>query len=148
MEIQSLKLFVTDADVAFLAARAMRGQEGIEELQVRLTPDGVLLQGAYPTSFFRVNFETVWQIVAAGPEVHVRLTSVKVAGLPAGMLRGALMKMIRDAVESEAGVRVEEEVVIIHIAEAAKAQGVEMQVFFTSVRMSIGSAVLEAGPIV
>ena len=84
MEIQSLKLFVTDADVAAIAAKALRAHESIEELQVRLTPEGVLLQGEYPTSFFKVSFETLWQLTAAGPEVLVRLGSVKVAGLPAG----------------------------------------------------------------
>jgi hypothetical protein len=145
MEIQSLKLFVTDADVAAFTAKSLATHDSIEDLQVRLTPDGVLLQGVYPTSFFKVSFETVWQLTPAGPEVHVRLATVKVAGLPAGLLRGALMKMVRDAVANQAGMRVQDETIILHVGEIAKAQGMELLVHFTAVRMSIGSAVLEAG---
>jgi hypothetical protein len=145
MEIHSLKLFVTDADAAALAARALRDHDSIEDLTVRLTPDGVLLQGEYPTSFFKVSFETVWQVSASGPEVQVRLAAVKVAGLPAGLLRGALMNMIRDAVAGEPGVTVADETIVIHVSEAARAQGVDFRVHFTAVRMSIGTAVLEAG---
>jgi hypothetical protein len=146
MEIHSLKLFVTEADVSVVAERLLRERDSIEGLKVRLTPEGVLLQGEYPTSFFKVPFETVWQLSARGPEVQVRLASVKVAGLPAGMLRGALMKMVRDAVETEAGVRVQEETIVIHVPEAVRGQGGELLVHFTGVRMSIGSVVLEAGP--
>jgi hypothetical protein len=144
MEIQSLKLLVTDADVAAMAAKALRDHDGVEDLKVRLTPEGVLLQGEYPTSFFKVSFETTWQVTAAGPEVHVRLGAVKVAGLPAGILRGALMKMIRDAVATVDGVRVQEETIYIHVPAALKSQGMDLLVHFTAVRMSIGAVVLEA----
>jgi hypothetical protein len=147
MEIQSLKLFVTDADAAAYAAKALRDHDTIEGLAVRLTPEGVLVQGEYPTSFFKVPFETLWEVTASGPQVQVRLASVKVAGFPAGMLRGALMKMVRDAVADEVGVRVEDEAVHVHVGQALAGQGVDLQVCFTAVRMSIGSAVLEAGPI-
>jgi hypothetical protein len=145
MEIQSFKLFVTDADVANLTAKLLNNHDSIEDLRVRLTPDGVLLQGEYPTSFFKVPFETVWHLSASGPCVQVRLESVKVAGLPAGILRGALMKMVRDAVAGQAGVTVQNETVVIHVPEAARAQGVELGVQFTAVRMSVGCVVIEAG---
>jgi hypothetical protein len=145
MEIQSLKLFVTDADVVAISEKLLNDHDSIEGLKVRLTPEGVLLQGEYPTSFFKVPFETVWQLTASGPEVQVRLTSVKVAGLPAGLLRGALMKMVRDAVENEPGLRVQDEAILIQVPEAARGQGIDLRVSFTAVRMSIGSMVLEAG---
>ncbi len=145
MEIQSFKLFVTDADVAAVAAKLLSKHDSIEDLKVRLTPEGVLVEGQYPTSFFKVPFETVWQIDAAGPTVQVRLASVKVAGLPAGILRGALMKMARDAVAGEAGITVDDETIRVHVPEAARKQGVELAVNFTGVRMSVGCVVIEAG---
>ena len=146
MEIQALKLFITDTDVAGLAARHLAGSsESIEDLQVRLTPEGVVLSGKYPTAFFKVAFETVWRISAAGPEVRVKLDAVRVAGLPANLLRGALMKTVRDKVEEEVGVHVEDETVVINLTDAARAQGIELRVNFTAVRLSIGTAVIEAG---
>jgi hypothetical protein len=147
MEIQSFKLFITDADLASLTARLLREHDSIEGLQVRLTPEGVLVQGEYPTSFFKVPFETIWQLGASGPAVEVRLASVKVAGLPAGIFRGALMKMVRDAVAGEQGITVQDETIVIHVPEVARKHGVDVAVQFTVVRMSIGSAVIEAGPV-
>jgi hypothetical protein len=147
MEIQALKLLITDADLAALATRALAGSETIEELQARLTPEGVVLSGKYPTSFFKVSFETVWRVSATGPEIHVKLETIRVAGLPAKLLRGALMKTVRDKVEGEAGVRVEDDTVIIHVSDAARAHGAEVTVNFTAVRMSIGAAVVEAGQV-
>jgi hypothetical protein len=146
MEIHSFKIFITDADLASLTARLLREQDNIERLQVRMTPEGVLVQGEYPTSFLKVPFETIWQLGASGPVVQVRLASVKVAGLPAGIFRGALMKMVRDAVAGETGITVQEETIAIHVPEVARKQGVDVAVQFKSVRLSIGSAVIEAGP--
>jgi hypothetical protein len=144
MEIQALKLFITDADLAALVARYLAEAETIEELQVRLTPEGVVLSGKYPAAFFKVPFETVWQVIAAGPDVHVKLDAVRVAGLPANLLRGALMKTVRDKLEGQPGMRVDEDSVIIHVTDAARAHGVDVRVHFTTVRMSIGAAVVEA----
>ena len=144
MDIQSLKLFLTDADLVAIAARALREAENVEGLDVHLTPEGVRVSGQYPTSFLKVPFETLWQVSAAGAEVHVRLSSVSVAGLPGGMLSGALMKMARDALEGAPGVRVQEDTIVVHVTEAARGRGLELLVRFTSVRLSIGTAVIEA----
>src|SRR5947209_6363589 len=118
MEIQALKVFFTDADVAVLAARHLAGSDAVEDLEVRLTPEGVVLTGKYPATFFTVSFETVWRVSAAGPEIRIMLDTIRVAGLPAKLLRGALMKTVRDRVEGEAGVRVDGETVVINVTEA------------------------------
>jgi hypothetical protein len=144
MEIQSLRLLVTDADVAVLAAQLVQQGGELEELQVRLTPEGVVVSGKYPTSFMRVPFETTWQVTAQGPEVRVTLAAVRVAGLPGNMLRGVLMKMVRDSLASRPGVRVEEDHLAIDVGEAVRPHGMEVRVHFVAVRMSVGSALIEA----
>lgn len=145
MEIQSLRLLVTDADLAAQVARALPPGEAIEDLEARFTPEGVVVSGKYPTPFFKVSFETVWVPEPAGAEVRVRLGEVKVAGLPGNLLRGALMKMVRDNVEGRPGVRMEEEAVVVHFAELARAQGVNLAVRFREIRLSIGAAEVVVG---
>jgi hypothetical protein len=146
MEIQSLKVSLTDADIAGLAAEHMPKNDSIEGLQVRLTPEGVLLQGRYATGFgFKVPFETVWQLTAAGPRIDVKLDTIKVAGLPGGMLRTVLMRMVHDNVENQAGISVAEDTIQIDIPAIAKSHGAEVRVNFTAVRMSAGTAVVEVG---
>ena len=145
MEIQSLKVFLTDADVAGLAAEHLPENDSIEGLQVRLTPEGVLVQGQYATGFgFKVPFETVWQLNAAGPRIDVKLDTIKVAGLPGGMLRTVLMRMVRDNVENQVGVSVADDTIHIDVPVVAQSRGVEVRVNFTAVRMSVGAAVVEA----
>lgn len=146
MEIQALKLFLTDADLAMILNELVSRQENIENLHATFTPEGVRVQGEYPTGFgFKVPFETLWQVMGAGSILHVHLTEIKVAGVPAGLLRGALLRMIRDAVESQPGIGLQDETILVDVPTVARANGLEVQITFTAVRLSIGTAVIEAG---
>jgi hypothetical protein len=145
MDIHALKLLVTEAEVNDLVKQNIPDAGSIDKLQVRLTPEGVIVQGEYPTMMMRLAFEATWQLSVAGPEVVAKLSGVRVAGLPAGLLKGALMKMIRDAIQGQAGMRVQDDTVRVQVEEAARSQGVPVRVRFTEVRCSIGALVLEAG---
>ena len=146
MEIVNLKLFVAEAELNDLARRHLPPSDTVEDLRIGLTPEGIVVSGEYPAMMFKVPFETLWRPSVAGPEVQVRLESVKVAGLPAGLLKGALLRVIADAVEKEPGVKVQEEAVRVHLEEAARAQGVSLRINLTEVRCGVGGLVLEAGP--
>jgi hypothetical protein len=146
MEIQALRLFVTEADLAAILQEHLPDQEGVENLQVSLLSQGVRLQGEYATGFgFKVPFETLWALSGAGPCVEAKLDAVNVAGLPAGMLRGALLRMLRDGVEGQVGVRVEDETVRIDLPALACASGIDLRVNLTAVRLGAGELVVEAG---
>jgi hypothetical protein len=145
MEIQTLKLFLTEEEVNGLARRFAPDTGSIENLRIRLTPEGVVVQGEYPTMVMRVRFETLWEPQGAGPEVVARLATVRVSGLPAKLLRGALLKMIRDAVGEQIGVRVGDDGVRVHLEEIARAHGLPLRINVTAVRCSIATMVIEAG---
>jgi hypothetical protein len=144
MEILGLKLFVTEEEANDLAKKHLPNAGAIENLRIRLTPEGVVVSGEYPALRLKVGFETLWELSVAGPEVRARLAAVKVAGFPAGILKGALLKMAREAVAQEAGLRVDDESVSLDVEEAARAQGVPVRVRFSAVRCSIAGLVLEA----
>ena len=145
MHIQSLRLRVTDADLQTILARHPPEGGSVENLRVRLTPDGVSVQGDYPALMMKVSFETVWELAAAGPAVAVRLAHVKVAGLPAGVLRGVLLRLVRDATADQPGVRVEGETVHVNLEQALKARGVPLRVHLVRVRTGDGWLTVEAG---
>lgn len=146
MEIQSLRLLVTDADLAGLVQRGLADQPGLEGVRASILPEGVKLAGEYPTGFgFKVPFETVWALTGEGPCVRARLDSVKVAGMPAGMLRGALMRAVRDNAEGHPGVSIDGESVLVDVPAAAAKSGVELCVTFTAVRPAEGSLIVEVG---
>ncbi len=145
MEIQALKLFITEAEVNELVKKHVPEAGAVEALRVRLTPEGVVVQGEYPTFMMKMAFETLWELSVAGAEIVVRLTNARIAGMPANMLKGALMKMIRDAAGQEPGVRVLDDAVRVNVAEAVLAKGTALRIRFTAVRCSLAALVLESG---
>jgi hypothetical protein len=145
MELQALKLFVSEDTVNGLIKKYVPDTGSIENLRIRLTPEGVVIAGDYPTFLMKMAFETLWELTAAGPELLARLTSVRVAGLPAGLLKGALLKLLRDAVTGQPGIQILDEAVRIHAEQVAGAHGVPLRVRFTGLRCSIAGLVLEAG---
>src|SRR5262249_10577731 len=101
MPIQSFRLRVTDVDVHGMLA-VLRPHGGrFEALRVRFTAEGVVVEGVC-RALMKWAFETVWAVTGAGTALAVRLAHVKVAGLLAGLLssgvlRGALLWIIRHA---------------------------------------------------
>ena len=55
----------------------------------------------------KVPFETLWEMAVVNGLLLARLSAIKVSGVPAGMFRGVLMDVIREAVEREAGVHLD-----------------------------------------
>jgi hypothetical protein len=146
MEILALKLFVTEGEVNGLIQKFLPEPGAVDNLRVRLTPEGIVVQGDYPTLLVKMAFETLWEVAVDGGEVRARLASVKVAGLPAGMLRGVLLKVLRDVTDGEAGLEIRDETVHVDVDRVLRARGLPVRVHLTAVRCSIGTLVLEAGP--
>src|SRR5262245_11420617 len=117
MEIHTLKLSITEEELNSLVAELPSGKSAVENLRVRLTPEGIIILGDYPTMFLKMAFETLWAVQGIGSVVEARLASVKVSGLPAGMLRGVLLKTIRDLTANEPGVRVEDEAICVDLSK-------------------------------
>jgi hypothetical protein len=144
MHIQSLRLRVTEADLKTILARYPPESGSVENLRVRLTPAGVSVEGDYPALMMKVSFETLWEITAVGPALAVRLAQVKVAGLPAGVLRGVLLRLVRDATANEPGVRVEGETIHINLEQALQSRGVPLRINFVAVHGGDGWLTVEA----
>src|SRR5262249_40409682 len=135
-----------ESDLNQLIEQYLPDEGPIEDLLLRLLPEGVLVQGSYPTPLGKMSFETLWSLTAAGSALRARLDAVKVAGLPAGLLRGVLLKTIRDVAASQPGVRVEAEALEVDIEQAARARGVPLRINLTALRCSVGSVLVEASP--
>ncbi len=146
MEIHSLQLSITEQELNELLAELPSGKSAVENLHVRLTPEGIAVLGDYPTMLMKMAFETWWQVKGIGSIVEARLAAVKVSGLPAGMLRGVLLKTLRDLLAKEPGVRVAEETIHVDLTEHAAARKVRLRINLTSVRCAAGTLMIEAGP--
>ena len=144
MEIQSLKLIVTEADANLLLAEFAPKDLDVGNLRIRLTPEGVRVTGDTAALLFKVSFETLWDVSVLDEEVSLKLASLKVAGLPAGKLRGVLFKVLRDVVSGKPGIAVEDERVRIDVNEIFHSREVPLSVRLTAIRCEAGLVVIEA----
>ena len=143
MEIQSLKLVVTDADAIRLLTQFAPKDLEARNLSVRFTPDGVRITGDTPALLFTVSFETLWEVTLVDGAVVARLSSLKVAGMPAGKLRGVLLKMLRDAVAGRPGIVFEGETVTVNVNEVLRSHRVPLEVTLSAVRCAEGRLSIE-----
>jgi hypothetical protein len=145
MEIQSLRVLIRDDEINQYLPQVVPPDAPVEKLRVHLTPAGVVVQGEYPALFMKMSFETLWETTVSAGQVQARLANVKVAGLPAGLLRGVLLKVIRDVTAQVPGVTVKDESVFLDVGQALLAKQVPLTVYLTAVRLGEGHIVIEAG---
>ncbi len=145
MEILSLKLALSEADLNGLVARHLGGEQPVRDLKVRLAPEGVGITGAYRVAFFNVRFETLWALAVQGREVAARLVDLRVAGAPAGLVRETLMDMIGAQLAREEGVRAEGETVFVDPDALLGRLGLTGHTNLTAVRCEAGCVVIEGG---
>jgi hypothetical protein len=146
MEIQSLRVLIRDEEINQYLPQVVPPDAAVEKLRVRLTPAGVVVQGEYPALFMKMAFETLWETTVSAGQVQARLANVKVAGLPAGLLRGVLLKVIRDVTAQVPGVTVKDDSVFLDVGQALLSKQVPLTVYLTAVRLGEGHVVIEAGP--
>jgi hypothetical protein len=146
MEIQSLRLSITEGEINALLAEFAPGDPPVENLLVRLTPEGIVVQGDYPTMLMKVAFQTLWQVRGYGSVVETRLNNVQVSGLPAGILRGVLLKTIGDTIAQQPGVLIEGESILIDLSRQPALQKLRLKINLTGVHCVADELVIEAGP--
>jgi hypothetical protein len=145
MEIQTLRLSIREEEINALVTELAPADPLIENLRVRLTPDGVVVLGEYPAMLMKMAFETLWEVRGNGSVVEARLACVKVSGLPARMLRGVLLKTIRDTIGHQPGVQVEEESIQFDLSQHPALQKLRLKMNLTGVYCAPEELVIEAG---
>ena len=145
MHIHALKLSVTEQELNDLVTDLSSGKNPVHNLRVRLTSEGIVVLGEYPTMLMKMAFETLWEVKGIGSIVEARLASVKVSGLPASMLRAVLLKTLRDLLALEPGVRVVEESIHVDLSKHTAIQKLRLNIHLTEVRCDTGNLVIEAG---
>lgn len=145
MHIQALKLSVTEQELNELVAALPSEKKGVENLRVRLTSEGIVILGDYPTMLMKMAFETLWEVKGIGSILEARLASVKVAGLPAGMLRAVLLKTLHDLLAREPGMRVVDESIYVDLSKHTAIQKLHLNIHLTAVQCSNGNLLIEAG---
>jgi len=145
MEILSLKLILTEDDLNNLVAEHLSEDEQVRDIKVSVVPEGVRVSGAYPVTFFNVRFDTLWTLSIQGREVAANLAELRVAGAPAGLVRGMLLDMVRAEIEREEGARVEGESILADPDVLLRRLGLTARTNLTAIRCETEKIIIEGG---
>jgi hypothetical protein len=141
MEIQVLALLVTEKDLNDFVARHMRDQP-VENLRFRIAPEGLHVTGEYPL-FFKVHFETLWELGLRGGDVTLRLVTVKAMGLPGTAFKSTLLKMMTDGAKKD-WLRLEDDTVVVQVDRALVSEGVALRTNLKAIRYTPQGFLVEA----
>lgn len=144
MEIQALRLLMTEQDLNHLIRRYLPADTSVEDLSVRLSAEGVHVTGSYPF-FFRVKFETVWQVGVQDGQASARLATFRAMGVPGNIFKSAILKMVEDAAKKEPWVRVAGDQVLIDAEQGCVKYAVTARLRLRALTIRAGHLLLEAG---
>jgi hypothetical protein len=144
MEIHSLKISVSEQDVNEAIRRHLPKDQPIEELSVRLAPEGIYVQGIYPF-FVNVSFETQWQVAVSEGKVVVQLVNLRAFGMPGNIFKSAILKVIGDAARKQQGVVVENDRLILDPDRMLAQHGLTARTNLKAVCPQQGLLVVDAG---
>jgi len=144
MEIQALKLLVTEQDLNDLVSKHLPDDQSLENVHIRVAPEGVYITGEYML-LVRVGFETMWELDILAGRLSARLTSLKAMGLPATAFKSAVLKAIEDAVQKENWLTFNGDTVVVDVDRLHAEMGIRARTNLTAVRCQAGALLIESG---
>ncbi len=144
MEIHSLHVLITEQDLNDLARKHMPKDVPVEDVRLRLSPDGLHVTGVYPF-FINVKFETIWHVRAEHGNVVAQLTKFRAMGVPGNIFKSAIMKMIEDIAKREQWIHVAGDQLIADPDQACGKYAVPAKTHLKSIIVQTGLLVIEAG---
>ncbi len=144
MEIQRLELTLTEQDLNDLARMQFGDDPPIEDLEIRVRPDGVLVKGVYQV-FVPVSFEALWALGVDRGRATARLANFKTMGMPGNVLKSIIMDVVADAAKRETWLEVVSDSVRADLDGFLKKEGLNAQTRLKALTCKDGVIIVEAG---
>jgi hypothetical protein len=144
MEIHVLRASISEKDLNELAARHIPEDQPIEDITIRVAPDGVYLRGVYPL-FVNVKFETHWKLGIREGKVTATLASFKAMGIPGSVFKSAILKFIAEAAKGEGWLSVEQDAIIVDVDGMLLKNCLSAHTNLTTITCQDGALVVESG---
>jgi hypothetical protein len=144
MDIQSLRVMLTDADLNEMARKFLPRDAPVKDLRLSIDHAKVQLSGSYPKMMMNIPFSTTWEPSIVGGRFRLRLTATSIVGLPAGILNGIFLDSFRKAATKISGVQVEGDGLLIDVDRLLASKGIPLRTNLKSVRCETGRMTIEA----
>ena len=145
MDIQNLRLFVSEQELNELVRQHQPAEAPVKNLSVRVTPEGVRVAGEV-TMMLTMGFESLWRPQVVGGKAAAELVGLTAAGFPATPLRRLVLDALKDALKDPA-VQITDEAVVVDVQEMIKREKLPINVRFElrALRCVEGGVEAEAG---
>ena len=144
MEIHSLHVLITEQDLNELAKQHMPKDMPVEDMRLRLSPEGVHVTGVYPF-FISVKFETIWHLSAEQGKAIAQLTKFRAMGVPGNIFKSAVVKIVEDIARQENWIRIVGDRFLADLELGCSKYAVLAHLHLKSITVKPGSLMLEAG---
>ena len=140
MEIQSLRIVATEADVNDLAAKLFPAKGNVRDVRINLAPPGIRVTGKYQT-VIGIPFETLWEISILDGRIAARLRKLKAGALSLGLAKGYVLDAIADTVGM---VELRDESLLFDLDAFLCEKGMPLRTNLSSVRCDTGHLIIES----
>jgi len=139
MEIQLLKLIVSDADLNQLASRILLWPDAIRDVDLAVTPEGVRVTGIYQ-QFIWIPFQMLWQLSVSEGKLGARIERVRAGFISIGFLK----KYLLNRITSGTNIVNRNGMLVFDVDALLADNGWPVRLNFTSIRCTLGSLILES----
>ena len=130
MIIQALRVMVDEAEIAAKIKDGLGAVNQLKDVTFGLAKGVVKIGGKFQVGF-AIPFETHWAVEVLQPECHlgVKLSNVSVGffGVSADTVRAQVMGALSQKLQNAAGVRVENDVIVVDPALLLAAKGIRLE---------------------
>mgnify|MGYP001167495683 CR=1 FL=1 len=146
MDIQTLKIYVTDQELQELARKFLPPDAPVKNFAIKAAADGVRVSGEIATPMMPVPFESLWQPAVEGGRVTAKLAGLSAAGFPATPLRALVLDLVKGQIK-EPFIEVQEESIVVDVQDLVKRQDLPLAVRFEvrAIHCLEGGILVEAG---
>jgi hypothetical protein len=139
MEIQLLKLSVSDADLNQLAYRTFVWPEAIRDVQFAVTPEGIRVTGIYQR-IIGIPFQMIWQLSISEGKLVARMERLRAGFINIGFIKEYLQNLIAAATN----IVIHNGMLVSDVDALLADKGWPVRLNFTSIRCTLGSLILES----
>jgi hypothetical protein len=139
MEIQLLKLSVSDADLNQLASQTLVWPDVICNVHFAVVPEGVRVTGVYQ-QFIGISFQMLWQLSVSEGKVIGGIERVRAGFISVGFFKVYLLKLIAAATN----IAIRDGMLVFDVDATLADKGWPVRLNLSSIRCTLGSLILES----